>query len=113
IVGESDTYKDMPVYNFIIQTMSYLMSITGNEESGPQKVGVAMLDVLTGLYANIGIQSELLEREKSGKGQKVDLSLYDSAVSSLINIGSNYLMSSQIPKRLGNSHANIVPYQTF
>lgn len=111
--GETGPYKDMPGYDFIIQAMSGLMSITGNEESGPQKVGVAMVDVLTGLYANIGIQSALLEREKSGKGQKVDLSLYDSAVSSLINIGSNYLMSSQIPKRLGNSHANIVPYQTF
>lgn len=111
--GETGPYKDMPGYDFIIQAMSGLMSITGNEESGPQKVGVAMVDVLTGLYANIGIQSALLEREKSGKGQKVDLSLYDSAVSSLINIGSNYLMSSHIPERLGNAHANIVPYQTF
>lgn len=111
--GETGPYKDMPGYDFIIQAMSGLMSITGDEESGPQKVGVAMVDVLTGLYANIGIQSALLEREKSGKGQKVDLSLYDAAVSSLINIGSNYLMSSDIPERLGNSHANIVPYQTF
>lgn len=111
--GETGPYKDMPGYDFIIQAMSGLMSITGNETSGPQKVGVAIVDVLTGLYANIGIQSALLEREKSGEGQKVDLSLYDSAVSSLINIGSNYLMSNQVPQRLGNAHANIVPYQTF
>src|SRR5699024_10958413 len=111
--GETGPYKDMPGYDFIIQAMSGLMSITGNEESGPQKVGIAIVDVLTGLYANIGIQSALLERTKSGKGQKVDLSLYDSAVSSLINIGSNYLMSEKIPQRLGNAHANIVPYQTF
>lgn len=111
--GETGPYKQMPGYDFIIQAMSGLMSITGNEESGPQKVGIAIVDVLTGLYANIGIQAALLEREKSGKGQKVDMSLYDSAVSSLINIGSNYLMSNNIPQRLGNAHANIVPYQTF
>src|SRR5699024_790593 len=66
-----------------------------------------------GLYATIGIQAALLERTQSGKGQKVDMSLYDSAVSSLVNIGSNYLMSGDIPKPLGNHHANIVPYQTF
>ncbi len=111
--GETGPYKEMPGYDFIIQAMSGLMSITGNEASGPQKVGIAIVDVLTGLYANIGIQAALLEREKSGRGQKIDLSLYDSAVSALINIGSNYLMSGKIPGRLGNAHANIVPYQTF
>ena len=111
--GENGPYSSMPGYDFIIQAMSGLMSITGNEVSGPQKVGVAMVDVLTGLYANIGIQSALLEREKSGEGQKVDIALYDAAVSSLINIGSGYLMSGDIPKQLGNAHANIVPYQTF
>src|SRR5699024_8963350 len=67
----------------------------------------------TGLYATVGIQGALLERTQSGKGQKLDISLYDSAVSALVNIGSNYLMSGEIPKRLGNHHANIVPYQTF
>lgn len=111
--GESGPYKNMPGYDFIIQAMSGLMSITGTEESGPQKLGVAIVDVLTGLYASTGIQAALLERQRSGKGQKIDLSLYDSAVSSLINIGSNYLMSGRIPGRLGNEHANIVPYQTF
>lgn len=111
--GETGPYKKMPGYDFIIQAMSGLMSITGTEESGPQKVGVAIVDVLTGLYATIGIQAAIIEREQSGKGQKLDLSLYDSAVSSLINIGSNYLMNGNIPKLLGNEHANIVPYQTF
>lgn len=111
--GETGPYKHIPGYDFIIQGMSGLMSITGNEETGPQKVGVAIVDVLTGLYACIGIQSALLEREISGKGQKIDLSLYDSAVSALVNIGSNYLMSGKIPKQQGNEHANIVPYQTF
>lgn len=111
--GETGPYKQMPGYDFIIQAMSGLMSITGTEASGPQKVGVAIVDVLTGLYATIGIEAALLERAQSGKGQKIDVSLYDTAVSSLINIGSNYLMNKQIPGRLGNSHANIVPYQTF
>ncbi|MFC4409617.1 CaiB/BaiF CoA transferase family protein [Chungangia koreensis] len=111
--GQTGPEKDLPGYDFIIQAMSGLMSITGNEESGPQKVGVAITDVLTGLYAVIGIQAALLERSTSGKGQKLDLSLYDSAVSALVNIGSNYLMAGKMPSRLGNTHANIVPYQTF
>ena len=68
--GENGPYSEMPGYDFIIQAMSGLMSITGNKESGPQKVGIAIVDVLTGLYANIGIQAALLERERSGKGQK-------------------------------------------
>lgn len=111
--GETGPYKDMPGYDFIIQAMSGLMSITGDKESSPQKVGVAITDILTGLYACIGIQGALLERTMSGKGQKLDISLYDSAVSALVNIGSNYLMSGTIPQALGNQHANIVPYQTF
>ena len=111
--GETGPNKDMPGYDFIIQAMSGLMSITGDEKSGPQKYGVAITDILTGLYASIGIQGALLERTQSGKGQKLDISLYDSAVSALVNIGSNYLMSGDIPERLGNHHANIVPYQTF
>lgn len=111
--GETGPYKDMPGYDFIIQAMSGLMSITGDEHSGPQKLGVAITDILTGLYACIGIQAALLERNESGIGQKLDISLYDTAVSSLVNIGSNYLMSGKIPTKLGNTHANIVPYQTF
>src|SRR5699024_2154795 len=111
--GETGPYQNMPGYDFIIQAMSGLISITGTDTSGPQKVGVAMTDVLTGLYATVGIQAALLEREQSQQGQKIDLSLYDSAVSSLVNIGSNYLMNKETPTRLGNTHANIVPYQTF
>ncbi len=111
--GETGPYKDMAGYDFIIQAMSGLMSITGTDNSGPQKLGVAIVDVLTGLYAAIGIQAALIEREQSSKGQKIDLSLYDSAVSALINIGSNYLITKEVPKRIGNEHANIVPYQTF
>lgn len=111
--GETGPYKKMAGYDFIIQAMSGLMSITGTEESGPQKMGVAITDVLTGLYATIAIQAALIERNHSHKGQKIDLALYDAAVSVLINIGSNYLMDRNIPRRLGNHHANIVPYQTF
>ncbi|MCF3942938.1 CaiB/BaiF CoA transferase family protein [Oceanobacillus alkalisoli] len=111
--GETGPNKAMPGYDFIVQAMSGLMSITGDKTSGPQKLGVAITDVLTGLYACVGIQAALLERNTSGKGQKLDISLYDSAVSSLVNIGSNYLMSGKIPEDLGNHHANIVPYQTF
>lgn len=111
--GETGPNKEMPGYDFIVQAMSGLMSITGDKTSGPQKLGVAITDVLTGLYACVGIQAALLERNTSGKGQKLDISLYDSAVSSLVNIGSNYLMSGKIPEALGNHHANIVPYQTF
>ncbi|MBY7142722.1 CoA transferase [Virgibacillus sp. NKC19-3] len=111
--GETGPHKDMPGYDFIIQAMSGFMSITGDEKSGPQKLGIAITDVLTGLYACIGIQGALLERTLSGEGQKLDLSLYDAAVSALVNVGSNYLMSGNIPAPLGNHHANIVPYQTF
>ena len=111
--GETGPERNMPGYDFIIQAMSGLMSITGTKESGPQKSGVAIVDILTGLYACIGIQAALLERVQSGKGQKLDISLYDSAVSALVNIGSNYLMEEKVPATLGNMHANIVPYQTF
>ncbi|MDI2588759.1 CoA transferase [Psychrobacillus sp. NEAU-3TGS] len=111
--GETGPDRHLPGYDFIIQAMSGLMSITGTKESGPQKTGVAIVDVLTGLYACVGIQAALLERVQSGKGQKLDISLYDSAVSALVNIGSNYLMAEQVPKALGNTHANIVPYQSF
>jgi crotonobetainyl-CoA:carnitine CoA-transferase CaiB-like acyl-CoA transferase len=111
--GETGPYKHLPGYDYIIQAMSGIMSITGNEQSGPIKVGVAITDILTGLYACIGILAALSEKEKSGIGQKLDLSLFDSAISSLVNVASNYLISGKIPKRLGNIHPNIVPYQTF
>ena len=111
--GETGPYKHLAGYDFIIQAMSGLMSITGTQESGPQKVGIAITDVLTGLYACIGIQAAIIERNYSGKGQKLEVALYDSAVSALVNIGSNYLMSGKLPTLLGNQHANIVPYQTF
>ncbi len=111
--GETGPFKQLPGYDYIIQGMSGLMSITGSEESGPMKMGVAMVDILAGLYSVISIEAALLQREKSGVGQKIDISLLDAAVSSLANVASNYLMSGNVPQRLGNHHPNIVPYSTF
>lgn len=111
--GRNGPYQHLPGYDFIIQAMAGLMSITGSEESGPLKVGVAISDILTGLYAAVGILAALNERNHSNLGQSVDISLFDSQISSLVNVASNYLVSNLIPKRLGNLHPNIVPYQTF
>ncbi|MCE7791803.1 CoA transferase [Salipaludibacillus sp. CUR1] len=111
--GRTGPYNGLPGYDFVIQAMSGLMSITGSEESGPMKVGVAISDIFSGLYAAIGIQAALMERDRSGKGQSVDISLFDSQISALANVASNYLVSGKVPDRLGNEHPNIVPYQPF
>ncbi|MGG3468242.1 CaiB/BaiF CoA-transferase family protein [Neobacillus pocheonensis] len=103
----------LPGYDYIIQAMSGLMSITGEKEAQPTKVGVAIADVLTGLYTCIGILGALLHRNKTGEGQDIDISLFDSQLAGLVNVASNYLCSGQIPERLGNAHPNIVPYQVF
>jgi crotonobetainyl-CoA:carnitine CoA-transferase CaiB-like acyl-CoA transferase len=111
--GQTGPYKNEPGYDYIVQAMGGVMSITGSEETGPMKVGVAIADISTGLYAVIGILACLQERERSGIGQAVDLALFDSQISLLGNVASNYLVSGKIPKRYGNEHPNIVPYQTF
>lgn len=106
-----------PGYDFIIQGMSGLMSITGEPDhepgGGAQKVGVAVVDIQTGLYATVAIQAALLARHHTGKGQYIDMSLLDVQVATLANQGMNYLCSGQSPQRMGNKHPNIVPYQTF
>lgn len=111
--GTTGPYKDLPGYDYIIQAMSGLMSITGEREGRPVKVGVAIADVLTGLYTCIAILSALHHRNCTGEGQEIDISLLDCQVSSLINVASNYLCSGAIPERMGNQHPNIVPYQVF
>lgn len=111
--GRNGPYQHLPGYDYIIQAMSGLMSITGSVESGPMKVGVAISDLFTGLYANIGILAALNERNRSGEGQSIDISLFDSQLSALANVASNYLISGKIPGLLGNQHPNIVPYQPF
>lgn len=114
--GQTGPRAAEPGYDFIIQGMSGLMSITGEEESlgrGAQKVGVAVVDLQTGLYATIAIQAALLARQQIGRGQHIDLSLLDVQVAGLANQGMNYLTTGVSPQRMGNSHPNIVPYQTF
>ncbi|WP_018133071.1 CaiB/BaiF CoA transferase family protein [Effusibacillus pohliae] len=111
--GQSGPYKDLPGYDYVVQAMGGMMSITGSEESGPMKVGVAIADIATGLYCTIAILAALQERHRSGRGQQIDIALLDSQISLLANVASNYLVSGQIPKRYGNQHPNIVPYQTF
>jgi len=102
-----------PGYDIIVQAMSGLMSITGEKGGGPVKVGVALLDVITGLYAAIGIQAALRERDRTGVGQRVTVSLFDASVAALVNQAANYLMGGVVPGAMGTEHPNIVPYQVF
>lgn len=103
----------LPGYDYIIQAMSGLMSITGYRDGEPAKVGVAIADVLTALFTCIGILGALQHRSRTGQGQTVDISLFDSQLAALVNVASNYLCTGNIPERLGNDHPNIVPYQVF
>jgi crotonobetainyl-CoA:carnitine CoA-transferase CaiB-like acyl-CoA transferase len=115
--GQSGPYASRAGYDFLIQGMGGLMSITGTADGevggGPQKVGVALTDVMTGLYAAIAVQAALAERERSGCGQHIDLALLDVQIAGLANQASNYLAGGVLPGRMGNSHPNIVPYQDF
>jgi crotonobetainyl-CoA:carnitine CoA-transferase CaiB-like acyl-CoA transferase len=115
--GQSGPYANRAGYDFLLQGMGGLMSVTGESDDmpggGPQKVGVALTDILTGMYATTAIQSAIIEREKSQLGQHIDLALLDVQVATLANQAMNYLAGDQIPQRMGNAHPNIVPYQTF
>ncbi|MEM6381371.1 MAG: CaiB/BaiF CoA-transferase family protein [Pseudomonadota bacterium] len=111
--GQDGPAAHRPGYDYLLQAMSGLMSITGEPDRPPQKVGVAITDLFTGLYAVVGIQAALAERERSGKGQHIDLSLFDSATAMLANQAMNYLASGTAPGRMGNAHPNIAPYQVF
>ena len=115
--GQDGPYAQRAGYDFLLQGMGGLMSVTGEPDhlpgGGPQKVGVALTDILTGMYATTAIQAAIIEREKSGLGQHIDLALLDVQVACLANQGMNYLVSQDTPKRMGNAHPNIVPYQTF
>ncbi|MCK5042360.1 MAG: CoA transferase [Sphingomonadales bacterium] len=115
--GQTGPYKNRSGYDFMIQGMGGLMSISGHGDSeaggGPMKTGVAITDLTTGMYAAIGILGALYERNTSGEGQYIDMSLLDVQVSWLANQNMNYLIGGNIPERKGNSHPNIVPYQVF
>jgi len=115
--GQTGPYKDRGGYDFLIQGMSGLMSVTGQRDdqpgAGPTKVGIAVSDLFTGLYAAIGILAALQHRNKTGQGQHIDCALLDSQLSVLVNQASNYLNGGVVPRPLGNQHPNVVPYQDF
>jgi crotonobetainyl-CoA:carnitine CoA-transferase CaiB-like acyl-CoA transferase len=115
--GQNGPRAQQPGYDFIVQGMGGMMSVTGERDDlpggGPQKAGLAFADLTTGLYAAIAIQAALLSREKTGEGQHIDLALLDTQVASLSVLAMNYLTSGHVPGRFGNAHANIVPYQVF
>ncbi|PKP68545.1 MAG: CoA transferase [Alphaproteobacteria bacterium HGW-Alphaproteobacteria-4] len=111
--GQTGPRATLPGYDFLIQGMSGIMDLTGDPAGEPQKVGVAWIDIFTGLYGVIGIQAALAERERSGQGQHLDLALLDCGVAVLANQATNHLLGGTNPRRLGNTHPNIVPYQVF
>ena len=114
--GQSGPYAPRAGYDYIIQGMGGLMSVTGERDDlngGPQKVGVAVADLFTGMYATVGILAALRHAERTGEGQYLDMALLDTQVAMLANLGANYLVSDQAPGRMGNAHQNIVPYQVF
>lgn len=115
--GQSGPYKQRPGYDFMIQAMGGLMSVTGTPDSspggGPVKVGIAVADLFTGLYATIGILAALRRKEATGQGEHVDIALMDTQVAVLANQSMNYLTSGKNPERLGNAHPNVVPYEAF
>ncbi len=114
--GQTGPYRERAGYDFLLQAMGGLMSITGapDDQGGePTKVGVALTDILTGMYATVASLAALAHRERTGEGQHIDLALLDVQVATLANQAMNYLVGGQVPQRMGNAHPNIVPYQTF
>ena len=111
--GQTGPRAAQPGYDFMVQGLTGIMDLTGDPSGEPQKVGVAWIDVFTGLYGVIAVQAALAERARSGLGQHLDLSLMDTGVAVLANQATNYLLGGMVPTRLGNAHPNIVPYQVF
>lgn len=111
--GQSGSRAQEPGYDAMIQASAGLMSITGPEDGAPQKVGVAIADIMAGMYAANAILAALHARERSGKGQRIDIPLYDSQVAWLANQNMNYLVGGVSPARMGTAHPNLVPYQAF
>ncbi len=115
--GQTGPYAPRAGYDFLVQGMGGLMSLTGRpdgtEGEGPMKVGVALTDVMTGLYATVAVLAALAHRERTGKGQHIDLALLDVQIACLANQAANYLIGGVVPRRMGNAHPSIVPYQDF
>ena len=114
--GQTGPYSDRAGYDYAVQGIGGLMSVTGERDDlggGPQKVGVAVADLFTGMYASVAILAALRHAESTGQGQHIDMALLDTQVAMLANLGANYLVSGKVPGRAGNAHQNIVPYQVF
>ena len=120
--GQTGPYRERAGYDYAVQGMGGLMSVTGPSRAeiaddqsggGPQKVGVAVADLFTGMYASTAILAALRHRDLTGEGQSIDMALLDTQVAMLANLGANYLISGAVPQRMGNAHQNIVPYQVF
>ncbi|MCU0969351.1 MAG: CoA transferase [Rubrivivax sp.] len=115
--GQTGPYRERAGYDYAVQGLGGLMSVTGERDDrpggGPQKVGVAVADLFTGMYAAVAILAALRHRDATGSGQAIDLALLDTQVAMLANLGANYLLTHRAPGRAGNAHANIVPYQVF
>lgn len=115
--GQHGPYAERAGYDYAVQALGGLMSVTGERDDlpggGPQKVGVAVADLFTGMYATVAILAALRHRDATGQGQVIDMALLDTQVAMLANLGANYLCTGHAPGRMGNAHQNIVPYQTF
>lgn len=111
--GQTGPYAHRPGYDLLVQAMGGLMSVTGAPDGEPQKVGVALSDIMTGLYGTIGVLAALAERERSGQGQHIDVALLDVTLATLSNHAANWVVSGVNPHRIGNAHLSIVPYQSF
>ncbi|MEZ5709176.1 MAG: CaiB/BaiF CoA-transferase family protein [Blastomonas sp.] len=111
--GQDGPYAARPGYDYIVQGMSGIMDLTGEPDGDPQKIGVAFADIITGLYSTIAIQAALAQRQRTGRGQHIDMALFDCMVGVLANQGMNYLVSGQSPVRMGNAHPNVTPYAVF
>ena len=111
--GQDGPYRDLPGFDFIIQAQGGLMSIIGEGDGPPMKVGVAIVDITAGLFTGSAILAALHHRERTGIGQRIDIALLDSQVAWLANQASNYLISGKVPRRMGNAHPNIVPYEAY
>ncbi|MBB3162556.1 CaiB/BaiF CoA transferase family protein [Rhizobium laguerreae] len=114
--GQTGPYAERTGYDFLVQAMGGIMSITGESDTAggrPLKVGLGIADVMCGMYATVGILAALRHRDRTGEGQYIDLALYDAQVAWLINAATNHLVSGKVPNRIGNRHPNIAPYQTF
>ena len=111
--GQTGPYAKRAGYDFLIQGMSGVMDITGEPDGPPEKAGIAIADLFTGLYGVIAIEAALIARDRTGRGQRLDLALFDSMSAMLANQAMNYLASGRSPKRMGNAHINLAPYQTL